>query len=160
MTRIKGSILIGRPIEEVFDFVADERNEPSYNPKIGSVEKVTPGPIGVGTTWRAVAISRRRSTPFELEITDYARPHRLGSLTRMRAMDISGGQAFEVGRDATRMSWSWELRPKGMARLAGPLISALGRKREQQIWSRLKQHLESTTSLVPHGGADEDDENG
>lgn len=26
--RIEGEILIGRPIEEVFDFVADERNDP------------------------------------------------------------------------------------------------------------------------------------
>ena len=63
MTTINGTILIRRPVEDVFDFVADERNEPAYNPQIGSVEKVTPGPIGVGTAWRAVAASRRRDTP-------------------------------------------------------------------------------------------------
>ena len=47
--RIEGQIDIGRPVEEVFDFAADERNEPRYNPKIHQVEKVTEGPIGVGT---------------------------------------------------------------------------------------------------------------
>ena len=28
MAKIKGKILIGQPVEEVFDFVADSRNEP------------------------------------------------------------------------------------------------------------------------------------
>ena len=32
MAKIEGQILIGRPVEEVFDFVADSRNEPQYNP--------------------------------------------------------------------------------------------------------------------------------
>ena len=35
---IEGEITIGRPIEEVFDFVADERNEPQFNAKIASAE--------------------------------------------------------------------------------------------------------------------------
>jgi hypothetical protein len=29
---VQGDIVINRPIDEVFDFVADERNEPQYNP--------------------------------------------------------------------------------------------------------------------------------
>jgi hypothetical protein len=32
MARIDGEILIHRPAEEVFDFVADQRNELRYNP--------------------------------------------------------------------------------------------------------------------------------
>jgi hypothetical protein len=31
MARIGGELVINRPVEEVFDFVADERNEPRYN---------------------------------------------------------------------------------------------------------------------------------
>ncbi|MDQ0757287.1 hypothetical protein [Arthrobacter sp. B3I4] len=34
MTSFTGSILIRRTSEEVFDFVADERDEPTYNPEI------------------------------------------------------------------------------------------------------------------------------
>jgi hypothetical protein len=32
MAKIEGQILIRRPVDEVFDFVADSRNEPSFNP--------------------------------------------------------------------------------------------------------------------------------
>ena len=49
MAKIEGEILIGRPAEEVFDFVADSRNEPSFNPAMAGVELLTPLPIGVGT---------------------------------------------------------------------------------------------------------------
>ena len=47
--RIAGDIVIERPVEEVFDFVADERNEPRFNPRILRAEKISPGPIGFGT---------------------------------------------------------------------------------------------------------------
>jgi hypothetical protein len=40
---VKGDIVINRPIDEVFDFVADERNEPKYNPQMTLAEMVTQG---------------------------------------------------------------------------------------------------------------------
>ncbi|NKQ57037.1 hypothetical protein HFP15_29625 [Amycolatopsis sp. K13G38] len=142
MTSINGSIHIERPVEEVFDFVADERNEPTYNPRLSGVEKTTPGPIGRGTRWHAVATSRKRATPFELEITEYAPPSRLASVTHMDAIEISGALTFVPEAQGTRMSWSWNLRPKGMLKLATPLLAALGRRQEQRIWSSLKACLE------------------
>jgi hypothetical protein len=33
MARIEGELVIERPVEEVFDFVPGERNEPRYNPR-------------------------------------------------------------------------------------------------------------------------------
>jgi uncharacterized protein YndB with AHSA1/START domain len=132
MTTIKGSILIRRPVEEVFDYVADERNEPGYNPQLRSVEKTTPGPIGAGTLWHVVATSGKRSTPFELEVTEYTRPSRLGSMTRMATADINGALTFVPDAGGTRMSWSWDLRPKGMLKLATPLFAAAGRRQEQR----------------------------
>ena len=60
MARIDGEIMINRPVEEVFDFVADERNEPRYNPRMLSAEKLSPGPVGLGSRFRAVLQSRPR----------------------------------------------------------------------------------------------------
>lgn len=44
MARIEGEIRIGRPVEVVFDHVADQTNEPLYNPHMVRAEKITPGP--------------------------------------------------------------------------------------------------------------------
>jgi hypothetical protein len=53
MVHMEGDLAINRPVEEVFDFVADERNEPSYNPRMLRAEKVSDGPIGLGTRFWA-----------------------------------------------------------------------------------------------------------
>lgn len=49
MACIDGEIIIAAPVEQVFDMVADERNEPRYNPRIVGVEKTSQGPVGRGT---------------------------------------------------------------------------------------------------------------
>jgi hypothetical protein len=36
MAAINGSIEINCPVEEVFDFVADEHSEPKYNPDLST----------------------------------------------------------------------------------------------------------------------------
>ena len=45
MAHVEGEIIINRPVEEVFDFVADERNEPLYNPEMVRSEKSTGRPF-------------------------------------------------------------------------------------------------------------------
>ena len=91
MVTIEGSTTIARPVEDVFDLVADERNEPRYNPQMTAVEKLTPGPIGTGTRWSATVDSRGRPMPMEIEVTGYDRPHRLASTTTMKRHGQSAG---------------------------------------------------------------------
>jgi hypothetical protein len=69
MARIAGELVINRPVDEVFDFVADERNEPRYNPRIRRAEKLSPGPIGGGTRFRAEAVTLRRPVGIAMEYT-------------------------------------------------------------------------------------------
>ena len=137
MARVTGEILINRPVALVFDYVADQRNEPIYNPRMLRSEKITDGPIGVGTRFRATARSGRRVVEMLTEITEYDRTWTLGSLTTM-SVDVNDGLTFERVDGATRMSWSWEVSPKGPLRLLGPLVARLGRRQEQTIWTALK----------------------
>jgi hypothetical protein len=46
MACISGEVMINAPVAEVFDMVADERNEPRYNARIVRAEKVSEGPVG------------------------------------------------------------------------------------------------------------------
>ena len=142
MAKIHGSTVIARPVEEVFDFVADERNEPKYNRRMVRVDKVTPGPITDGTRWSATVESRGQPIELNIEVTDYTRPSRLASTTRMPAAEIRGAVTFEPAPGGTRMRWSWELQPKGALRLMGPVIARLGRRQETEIWAGLKRYME------------------
>jgi uncharacterized protein YndB with AHSA1/START domain len=140
--KISGEILINQPVELVFDCVADQRNEPNYNPQMLRSEMITDGPIGVGTRFRATTQSGRREVEMLIEVTEYQRPRRFGSRTTMSSADIDGGLTFEPVNRATRMSWSWDVRPKGSLRLLAPLVARLGRRQEQTIWTALKDQLE------------------
>jgi hypothetical protein len=63
MPRFQREIVINRPVEEVFDFVTDARNEPRFNPRILlSAEKTTSGPTGRGTCF--VLVSKARADPW------------------------------------------------------------------------------------------------
>jgi hypothetical protein len=53
VAHVTGSVRIAAPPEQVFDTVADSRNEPSFNPAMTEVALLTPEPIGLGTRFRA-----------------------------------------------------------------------------------------------------------
>jgi hypothetical protein len=61
----------------------------------------------------------------------------------MAQADISYTLRFEPVAAGTRMRWSGQVRPKGAVRLLGPVITWMGIRQEQRIWTSLKKHLEA-----------------
>lgn len=49
----QGTSVIDRPIEEVFAFLADGTNDPSFSPRVVEIRKATDGPTGVGTVYES-----------------------------------------------------------------------------------------------------------
>ena len=142
VAHIQGEVLIRRPVEEVFDFVADERNEPTYNANMLLAEKVTEGPIGVGTRFRATIRSGGRPVGMQIEYTAFDRPRLLASTIRMAAADFSGSLTFMPTSAGTRLRWSWEAQPKGRMRLLAPVFAPIGARQERRMWTALRDHLE------------------
>ena len=143
MVRIAGSIEIARPVEDVFDFVADQTNEPTYNPQMARCEQVAPGPVAVGTRFRSLMRSRLAEVPMESEVLELERPRRVRTRTTMDSAVVDGSLSFAPAGAGTRMSWDWDLRPTGPVRHLGPLVGVLGRRQEARIWAGLKRHLEA-----------------
>jgi hypothetical protein len=148
--RIEGDLIIKRPVEEVFDFCADERNEPRYNPRMTRAEQTSSGPIGLGSQFRAETRTMGRKVAMTIEWTAYERPRRLASWTRLSGMDIRGELRFDSVAEGTKMWWAWDLAPRGGLKLIGPLITLMGRRQERTIWASLKRVLEAPeTSVTP-----------
>jgi hypothetical protein len=143
MARIEGEMVIGQPVDVVFDYVADQSNEPQYNRRMVRAEKITAGPVGKGTRFRSAVASGGRTAEMLIEYTGYDRPALLASTTTMQQADISYTLTFEHAAAGTRMRWSGQVRPKGVFRLLGPVITWMGIPQEQRIWTSLKEHLEA-----------------
>ena len=91
----------------MFDFVADERNEPRYNRRMVRAEKTSPGAIELGARFRAELETAGRTMPMTIEFTGYDRPRRLASTTRSAMMTTEGALSFTPVADGTLMQWSW-----------------------------------------------------
>lgn len=142
MARIDGEIIIAAPVEQVFDTVADERNEPRYNPRITRAQKTSPGPVGRGTRFTAQPRGMGAKGVMTIQLTDYDRPRRLATSIRSSYMNVDGTLAFARADGGTRMRWSWDMRLRGAMWALSPLIRALGPRWEYRNWAGLKQFLE------------------
>jgi hypothetical protein len=141
---IEGQIHIARPPTAVFDFVADERNECLFNPRMLEVTLVSDEPPRAGSRFEATMKSGAGKTDMTIEYTEFARPTRLASATRLPSMDIRGSLSFEPESDGTRMTWRWDISPRRTLRLARPIVEWLGRRQERKIWGSLKALLETS----------------
>jgi hypothetical protein len=77
--RIERAIEIHRPVEQVFDFVAESRNDPRWCRKVSSVEQIEgPGP-GPGSRYAVVhrPVPGRPSRDLDLTCVAWDRPRRI-----------------------------------------------------------------------------------
>jgi hypothetical protein len=159
MATVRGEIVIGRPVGVVFDYAADQSNEPRYNPRMVRAEKITPGPVGKGTRFRSAVATGGRTAELLCEITACDRPRLLESFTTMAQADFSYTLRFEpAAGGSTRMRWSARVMPKCGYQLFGPLASWLGDRQELQIWTAKKQLLEAAAGPATGQGRGSDDE--
>lgn len=145
MTRIVGHTSFSRPADEVFDFLADPRHEPAYNPLVLSAWKETPGPIGPGTRFAQRVRSFGRAGEVSILLDDCDRPHHLTWSIGSTGMDVRGTEELTPQGERTLVHWSWDFRPRGGLRLLGPLVGVMGRRMERKVWADMKKHLEATT---------------
>jgi uncharacterized protein YndB with AHSA1/START domain len=54
MATFQNTVTIRRTVEDVFAFLADFENIPTWNYAIVETRKTSPGPVGVGTTYRQI----------------------------------------------------------------------------------------------------------
>ena len=59
MRLVEESIIIRRPIDEVFDFVADGTNDPTWHTTVVEGRRASAGPIGLGTTFDVIYDSHK-----------------------------------------------------------------------------------------------------
>jgi carbon monoxide dehydrogenase subunit G len=147
--RFEQETRIERPLEEVFDFVTDARNEPQYNPRILNVEKKTGGPVGHGTRFVLMSKVMGRRTAVEYEITAYERPRLMTSRTisGLPLMDVQSIETFEPVGEGTRMRWVWEVKGRGLAgRLMVPLLARVLGRRLEGAFANIKRVLEGDAS--------------
>ena len=70
MTRQAKSIVIRRPVEEVFAYMDDVQREPEWQPQLNEAEQIPAGPTAVGTRRRYVSefMGKRLENTYVVEV--------------------------------------------------------------------------------------------
>lgn len=144
--RVELEVEIARPRAEVFDYLARGENMPRWMSEFQSVEQLSEGPPGLGTTYRyRLKRPRRAST---IEWVEFEQGRRLAfAAGRIRAgfgsLAPRGSLTLEeVGAGATRVRAVYEPKLGGVMRLMGRPVAASIRRGRAGDHQRLKQVLE------------------
>ncbi len=143
MAHVGGEVVIAAPVDEVFDFVVDERNEPSYNPRITRAEKLDDRPIGPGSRFVAQPAGTGSKGAMTIEILEYDRPRRFHSIIRSSYMRVEGAVTFAAQGDGTLLRWDWVMRLVGPMKVLSPVLALVAPRWERRNWVALKRYLES-----------------
>jgi uncharacterized membrane protein len=143
MITFETSIEIRRPVEAVFVFVSDFRNEPQWRVTVKE-ERVTPdGPPAVGTQVTGVG----SFLGVKLESTG-----QITALEPNRSLSFKGSSGpasmeatirFEAVGEGTRLSATFQVEPGGLFKMAGPLFASQAKKQMEADLQRLKELLEA-----------------
>ncbi|HZS79434.1 MAG TPA: SRPBCC family protein [Ktedonobacteraceae bacterium] len=142
---VQNSIVIERPIEEVFDFVTDPTTTSLWQPNLAQSEIITPGPMQVGTAIREVRRIGKAEKSAVWEVTEYEPPHKRAYVYTQSFGPItqSGITIFEATEKGTLVQFTAYVKTRFPLNLLMPLLVGLMRKQNEKNFALLKQLLES-----------------
>lgn len=144
--RFGTTVTIDRPIEEVFDFLADGENDKKFSPRVLEIEKKTDGPPGLGTVYASTVKDAGVKTKREFELTEFERPTRLRwkELSKAPIVVPVGGYDLEPAGNGTKLTFFNELEGRGFGKLIlGPAARAAG-KGADEFGNSIKRAVESS----------------
>jgi carbon monoxide dehydrogenase subunit G len=145
--RFEGTVVIDRPIEEVFAFLADGANDPKFSPRVQRIDKRTDGPPGVGTVYASTVKDAGMTTTREFELTEFVAPTRIRWAERSRNTVTApeGGYDLAPVGDGTRVTIFNVLQGNGLiGKLIAPLALRAARKDADAFAGRIKAAVEAS----------------
>lgn len=151
METFQNTITIRRPPVEVFAFLADFQNVPSWNYAIEQTRKTSAGPVGVGTTYRQTRTVPRRSEE-SFHVTIFEPPTRIAIQGQVGPFHAEISYLTEPTADGTRLANDVELEPSSaLLRLIGPLAVPQVKVAVARNLGTLKELLESARPTADEG---------
>jgi uncharacterized protein YndB with AHSA1/START domain len=144
--RFDATVVIDRPIEEVFAFLADGTNDPKFSPRVLEIAKTTDGSPGVGTVYASTVKDAGVKTKREFKITEFEPP------TRIRWTEVSknlvsvpeGGYDLAPEGTGTRLTIHNNFEGHGLGKLIAPLALRSARKGADDFANSIKRAVEAS----------------
>jgi len=140
------SIVVRRPIAEVFEFVADARNRPSWDDSVVTEELTSAEPIRQGTTVHTRLRSMGREYAYDWVVTSFEPP--VGMTVTSTAGPLPTTLTYVLTNlgDATQVDFTVVGHPTGALRLLRTAMARGTQRNLDRSFDRLQQLLEARAS--------------
>jgi uncharacterized protein YndB with AHSA1/START domain len=142
-----GSVLIDRPIDEVFAFLADGTNDPKFSPRVQQIRKTTDGPVGVGTVFESTVKDAGMKSSRRFELTAVEAPTTIRWTERSKNVVTvpDGGYDLEkVAEAQTRVTIHNRFEGHGFGKLIVGVASRQAVKDAPAFAQRIKAAVEAS----------------
>ncbi len=141
MLEARGQIEIGRTPQEIFDYLADVRNEPQWLPGASDIVLTSDGDVGPGSTFRG---TYARAGSVSCTLVRYEPPQHLTIHGEGRGMSFDDEVTLTPTTSGTRLDAVMRTEPKGLFKLFAPMMGRIISKQFQTNWEALKKEMEAS----------------
>lgn len=143
MPRVESNITINRPVEAVFQFVADYANAKQWSVGVIDAALTSAGGMRAGATFRWVAQVVGQKLETKGEITTYDPPRAYAWKSNGGPFPVSGSLTCEAVAGGTRVTQTVDAEPGGFFKLAEGLLMKQVQGQWDESLKKLKQVLEA-----------------
>jgi carbon monoxide dehydrogenase subunit G len=144
--RYEATVVIERPIEEVFAFLADGENDKTFSPRVLEIAKTTDGPPGVGTIYASTVKDAGVKTQREFKLTEFEAPTRIRwtELSKNSVTVPTGGYDLAPAGAGTQLTVSNEFEGHGIGKLLVGFALRSARKGADDFAQSIKRAIEAS----------------
>lgn len=143
MIKIDREIVVSRPPEAVFDYLADVERFPQWQPAIERAEQLTPGPLAVGSGLRLIIRAPTGPTEVTGEIVAFDRPTLLAVRTLTGPAGVDARCTLSPSGDGTVVGFSATIELKGMLRFVEGAARGMIERELPKTLADLARRIES-----------------
>jgi len=148
MINVEDSIIINRPVEEVFAFVADQTNAPRWQQGLLEVQRITDGPLGVGTKHTAVRKFMGRRVEATNEYIGYVPNEEITFTGRSGPAHFEVSYLTEPAAGGTKLTCKMQMEQGGLFSLVDSLIAGSLKRDFKADFRDLKALLENQATPI------------
>ena len=148
---IEHTLTIDRPVEEVFDYLTDTRNDPVWMAHVVAVGRGADQPVAPGLEIDETVKFLGRRLPVTMRVTEHDPPRRSAIELTSSPVPGRGSYQLEAVDGGTRVTATLETEAPGFFKLAEPVFARMARRDFVGNFETLKDLLEARNDSRTHG---------
>ncbi|MCT2344290.1 SRPBCC family protein [Niallia taxi] len=149
MADFRASVIITEPVDVVFAYFANMSYAPEYMSNVEETEKLTDGPVGVGTKYRELRKVRGKNATAEIEYLAYEKNVAIKRRSNSNGLLVDYDYRFAEIQEGTQVEFEGKVHVKGlMMRLTKRVLVNIIKTEDGDHVQRAKELLESEESSL------------